>query len=390
MAANQKAASGQPERQYPVYEAEQHDTTSFFFLKEDNKIRVKCRRIATSKFFEYLILVAILFNCVLMAINSPMPSEDVSSINVLVEKMELYLLGLFTVEMVLNIVHLGLVLHPGSYLRNPWNMLDFVVVVTGILSLPELNLIPGGGAMKALKAMRVLRPLKLVSGVPSLQVVMGSIANSLPPLVNVCVLVGFVIAIFAVVGLQMLRGKFHYTCFNIKTGNRILTEDNYLCDDKAGRKCPPGFKCDRYWSGPNDGITSFDNIFLSMLTVFVCITQEGWVDTMYWTFDVADENGYGFWIYYYILNVIGAQFMLNLVLGVLSGEFSKGGVRQKNKEEFFAQREAARAERETENYEEWIEKGEEVDKYIFFRFKITKFLMLPKASIYYLKYSKYI
>lgn len=36
------------------------------------------------------------------------------------------------------------------------------------------------------------------------------------------------------------------------------------------------------WSGPNYGITNFDNFGLSMLTVFQCITMEGWTQVLYW------------------------------------------------------------------------------------------------------------
>lgn len=39
--------------------------------------------------------------------------------------------------------------------------------------------------------------------------------------------------------------------------------------------CTPG------WKGPNEGITNFDNFGLSMLTVFQCITLEGWTDVLY-------------------------------------------------------------------------------------------------------------
>lgn len=39
--------------------------------------------------------------------------------------------------------------------------------------------------------------------------------------------------------------------------------------------------CRLYWNGPNDGITNFDNFGLSMLTVFQCITLEGWTDVLY-------------------------------------------------------------------------------------------------------------
>lgn len=40
--------------------------------------------------------------------------------------------------------------------------------------------------------------------------------------------------------------------------------------------------CIEQWEGPNYGITNFDNIGFAMLTVFQCITMEGWTSTMYW------------------------------------------------------------------------------------------------------------
>ena len=56
-----------------------------------------------------------------------------------------------------------------------------------------------------------------------------------------------------------------------------------ICDkDKKGTLCPPPQECRDFWEGPNDGITSFDNIFAGCLTVFQVITNEGWTDIMYW------------------------------------------------------------------------------------------------------------
>lgn len=48
-----------------------------------------------------------------------------------------------------------------------------------------------------------------------------------------------------------------------------------------GFSCPENSTCRRYWAGPNDGITNFDNFGLAMLTVFQCITLEGWTDVLY-------------------------------------------------------------------------------------------------------------
>jgi len=50
-----------------------------------------------------------------------------------------YFLAIFCVEATFKIVALGFVLHRGAYLRNAWNIMDFVVVVTGSVS-PSVSL----------------------------------------------------------------------------------------------------------------------------------------------------------------------------------------------------------------------------------------------------------
>ena len=63
----------------------------------------------------------------------------------------------------------------------------------------------------------------------------------------------------------------------------VNPDDPQICDNSGkGTPCPVGEFCVENWVGPNDGITSFDNIFAGMLTVFQVITNEGWTDIMYW------------------------------------------------------------------------------------------------------------
>ena len=61
----------------------------------------------------------------------------------------------------LQVVALGLVAHPGAYLRSPWNQLDAVVVITSIISTASPN--NHVGILKALRLLRVLRPLRMIS-----------------------------------------------------------------------------------------------------------------------------------------------------------------------------------------------------------------------------------
>merc|ERR1719410_1289916 len=107
--------------------------------------------------------------------------------------------------------------------------MDFFVVTSGFLPyvMPQDGGEGGGVDLSTLRTFRVLRPLKLVSGVPSLQVVMSSIAKAIGPLVNIALLLLFAIIIFAIVGLEFYAGALNRTCYDIMDLNVILTEVDY-------------------------------------------------------------------------------------------------------------------------------------------------------------------
>jgi len=59
--------------------------------------------------------------------------------------------------------------------------------------------------------------------------------------------------------------------------------EEFPCGLEApSRLCPNGTTCKQYWLGPNYGITQFDNILFAILTVFQCITMEGWTELLYY------------------------------------------------------------------------------------------------------------
>uniref|UniRef100_A0A8C4YK17 Voltage-dependent P/Q-type calcium channel subunit alpha n=1 Tax=Gopherus evgoodei TaxID=1825980 RepID=A0A8C4YK17_9SAUR len=262
-----------------------------------------------------------------------------------VDDTEPYFIGIFCFEAGIKIIALGFAFHKGSYLRNGWNVMDFVVVLTGILAKVGSDF-----DLRTLRAVRVLRPLKLVSGIPSLQVVLKSIMKAMIPLLQIGLLLFFAILIFAIIGLEFYMGKFHTTCFD--------GVDVPCGKEEPARMCPNGSECREYWEGPNYGITQFDNILFAVLTVFQCITMEGWTELLYYSND-ASGNTWN-WLYFIPLIIIGSFFMLNLVLGVLSGEFAKERERVENRRAFLKLRRQQQIERELNGYMEWISKAEEV------------------------------
>ncbi|XP_048022437.1 voltage-dependent N-type calcium channel subunit alpha-1B isoform X9 [Megalobrama amblycephala] len=324
---------------------------SLFIFSEDNVIRKYAKRITEWPPFEYLILTTIIANCIVLALEQHLPAMDKTPMSERLDDTEPYFIGIFCFEAGIKIIALGFVFHKGSYLRNGWNVMDFVVVLTGILTTVGSQF-----DLRTLRAVRVLRPLKLVSGIPSLQVVLKSIMKAMVPLLQIGLLLFFAIVMFAIIGVEFYMGKFHLTCFSVETGEKV---GDYPCGiEKSARKCPEGTVCQEYWKGPNYGITNFDNILFAILTVFQCITMEGWTDVLYHAND-ASGNTWN-WLYFIPLIIIGSFFMLNLVLGVLSGEFAKERERVEKRQEFLKLRRQQQIERELTGYLEWICKAEEV------------------------------
>ncbi|XP_072576858.1 voltage-dependent L-type calcium channel subunit alpha-1D isoform X7 [Vulpes vulpes] len=345
---------------------------ALFCLSLNNPIRRACISIVEWKPFDIFILLAIFANCVALAIYIPFPEDDSNSTNHNLEKVEYAFLIIFTVETFLKIIAYGLLLHPNAYVRNGWNLLDFVIVIVGLFSVILEQLTKeteggnhssgksGGFDVKALRAFRVLRPLRLVSGVPSLQVVLNSIIKAMVPLLHIALLVLFVIIIYAIIGLELFIGKMHKTCF-FADSDIIAEEDPAPCAFSGnGRQCATnGTECRSGWVGPNGGITNFDNFAFAMLTVFQCITMEGWTDVLYW---VNDAIGWEWpWVYFVSLIILGSFFVLNLVLGVLSGEFSKEREKAKARGDFQKLREKQQLEEDLKGYLDWITQAEDID-----------------------------
>ncbi|XP_039655692.1 voltage-dependent L-type calcium channel subunit alpha-1D isoform X6 [Perca fluviatilis] len=345
---------------------------ALFCLTLNNPIRRACISLVEWKPFDIFILLSIFANCVALAIYIPFPGDDSNSTNQELETVEYAFLIIFTIETFLKIIAYGLVMHQNSYVRNGWNMLDFVIVIVGLFSV-VLEMItkdadsggqsggkPGGFDVKALRAFRVLRPLRLVSGVPSLQVVLNSIIKAMVPLLHIALLVLFVIIIYAIIGLELFIGKMHATCYVIQTGALAEEEPTPCAVSGHGRHCLlNGTICREGWQGPNNGITNFDNFLFAMLTVFQCITMEGWTDVLYW---MNDAMGFELpWVYFVSLVIFGSFFVLNLVLGVLSGEFSKEREKAKARGDFQKLREKQQLEEDLKGYLDWITQAEDID-----------------------------
>ncbi|XP_037548003.1 voltage-dependent P/Q-type calcium channel subunit alpha-1A [Nematolebias whitei] len=104
---------------------------SLFIFREDNLIRKYAKRITEWPPFEYMILATIIANCIVLALEQHLPASDKTPMSERLDDTEPYFIGIFCFEAAIKIIALGFAFHKGSYLRNGWNVMDFVVVLTG-------------------------------------------------------------------------------------------------------------------------------------------------------------------------------------------------------------------------------------------------------------------
>ncbi|XP_061188059.1 probable voltage-dependent N-type calcium channel subunit alpha-1B [Saccostrea echinata] len=352
----------------PQLHANTINDRSLFIFERKWFVRRIAIYVTESKFFEIFILITIIANCIVLALEEHLPNNDKTKLTIELEKSEVYFLSIFTAEAVLKIIAKGFICGKNAYLRDNWNKLDFTVVILGILE-HIITFLGDDIDLNLLRLARVLRALRLISGIPNMKIVTMTIFRSVFPLLPVFFLVTMAVLIFAIIGMDYYQGAFNRACFKdnrsrIANHDRVclsdMVEPQRPCQvdlDSDGHHCTGNTTCRRYWIGPNRGITSFNNIGLALLTVFQCLTMEGWTDLYYWTNDAKGTRCN--WLYFIPLIMFCALFMMNLVLGILKGVFTREREkiqREKKNEKFQDPNE----KQQMRNYFQWINRGEEI------------------------------
>ena len=178
------------------------------------------------RYFDFFIIVVILLSSIALAAENPLEKQ-----NDILKYFDYAFTSVFTIEMVLKIIDLGIILHPGSYLREFWNIMDAVVVICAMVSIgfdiyyffngsvsqnddkvhsSKSSTSQNLSTIKSLRVLRVLRPLKTIKRVPKLKAVFDCVVNSLKNVINILIVYILFQFIFAVIAVQLFNGKFYY------------------------------------------------------------------------------------------------------------------------------------------------------------------------------------
>ena len=148
--------------------------------------------------------------------------------------------SIFAAELALKLVALGVVAHPGSYFRDPWNWIDAFVVVVAVLGLfPTLcSYLAGLSALRAVRLLRTMRKLRHVSG-GSFVTIVSAFIGATPKLVHVAVLLLFTFLCFGILGNQLFMGALRQRC-HIYLGEAlgmVLIDADTPCGDGGINQC---------------------------------------------------------------------------------------------------------------------------------------------------------
>lgn len=101
------------------------------FMRIRIYINLFAKMIIEHKAFEAATITVILVNSLTLACEDP-NAEETSEIAQLIEDI---FLGLYTIEMCLKILGMGFLFNKGAYLRDSWNILDFIIVGSAYLTM---------------------------------------------------------------------------------------------------------------------------------------------------------------------------------------------------------------------------------------------------------------
>lgn len=178
-----------------------YSAKSLFFLDKDNRFRRCCVWMLTHKRFDHFIVFLIMVNSLMLGAKDYADLTNTSKRNRVIDMLDIIFVSFFTLECLIKIIGMGFFLGKGSYLREAANWLDFVVVVCSLLTeIPQLQSVSG------LRTFRLMRPLRSLTTMPSMRILITTLIASVAQLGGVMVLAGFFFTIFAILGVSLWSG----------------------------------------------------------------------------------------------------------------------------------------------------------------------------------------
>lgn len=142
----------------------------------------------------------------MLAIDSPLTSPESETKSIL-NFLDIVFTCIFIIEVIIKVISMGFILLKNSYLRNSWNIFDFLIIIGASISsfgLSNQNM----SIIKTFRLTRILRPLRLISRNEGLKITINSLIKAIPNIINLVVLNWFFFLLFGILGTNLYKGFF--------------------------------------------------------------------------------------------------------------------------------------------------------------------------------------
>ena len=244
-----------------------------------HRLRILATRVVAHKLFDRIVLGSIVLSNILLVFDDP--QKDASMEQFLFIS-NVVLTGVFTFEVLLKMLSVGIYIEENSYFRSGWNILDFFVVFSSLL---DVGMGLGGNgnddlqvvsSLRIFRALRALRALRAVSYLEKLKVVIQSLVATMGSLGGVAIVAGLFFCIFAILGVQLFKGVM-FNCVVVATKAVVYGMNQPDCLAVNGHE----------WQLST---INFNDFGQSFLVLFQIASLEMWPEIMLQVVDAAGEG----------------------------------------------------------------------------------------------------
>ncbi|WP_422345090.1 ion transporter [Parasphingorhabdus sp.] len=146
-----------------------------------------------SALFQNVIMAVIVVNAVVIGLETS--AAAMTSFGPILIMLDRLAITIFVVEILLKLVVYRL-----QFFRSGWNIFDFVIV--------SVALLPLGGNLAILRALRIIRAFRLISAMPKMRQVVQGLLSAIPSMGSVILLLGLIFYVASVMATKLFGGAF--------------------------------------------------------------------------------------------------------------------------------------------------------------------------------------
>ncbi|RKP26695.1 Ion transport protein-domain-containing protein [Syncephalis pseudoplumigaleata] len=285
---------------YPTYER------SLFLFYPGSRLRRWCQRLVGTRetraagertWFDWFIILSIIGSVVVVVLDTPVLRQKLyreRNEHSIYPKLDVIFLVIFTVELAVRACADGFLFTPNAYLRDAWNRMDFIVLLT----------LAAGFCFRGTRE------------------IFFSTISTVPNILYTAALSLLFVIPFAVYGVNVFAGYFAQ-CNDGDVANIGECQGEYSA---APPDADISILMPRVWSNPYQ--YSFDSFGSAILLLFEMASGEGWVDVLYTGMSVphrvgeqmhyssSDPSWYNS-IFFAVYMLFGSVVVVQLFIGVI-------------------------------------------------------------------------